>query len=58
MRLPVTIQAHLTGTELTDIKELWLWQCHGPQAVAAVPVDDGQSEEDTGEAFAAGPAKR
>ena len=63
MRLPVTIQAHLTGTELTDIKELAqladrLWQCHGPQAVAAVPVDDGQSEEDTGEAFAAGPAKR
>ena len=63
MRLPVTIQAHLTGTELTDIKELAqladrLWQCHGPQAVAAVPLDDRQSEEDTGEVFAAVPARR
>ena len=48
MRLPVTIQAHLTGTEFTNIKELAqladrLWQCHGPQAVAAVPVDDRQT---------------
>ena len=39
MRLPVTIQAHLTGTELTDIKELAqladrLWRCHGPQVGA------------------------
>ena len=37
MRLLVTIQAHLTGTELTDIKELAhlvdrLWQCHDPQS--------------------------
>ena len=43
MRLPVTIQAHLTGTELTNIKELAqladrLWQCHGPQVVVAVPL--------------------
>ena len=46
MRLSVTIQAHLTGIELTDIKELAQladrqWQCYGPQAVVAVPVDDG-----------------
>ena len=51
MRLPLTIQAHLTGTELTNIKELAqladrLWQCHSPQVVAAVPMNDGQSEED------------
>ena len=63
MRLPVTIQAHLTGTELTDIKELAqladrLWQCHGPQVVGAVPVDNWQSEEDTGEVCAAFLAKR
>ena len=59
----MAIQAHLTGTELTDIKELAqlvdrLWQCHGPQTVAAVPVDDVQSEEDTGDVFATVPAKR
>ena len=34
MRLPATIQAHLAGTELTDLKELAqladrLWQCDG-----------------------------
>ena len=63
MRLLVTIQAHLTGTELTDIKELAqladkLWQCHGPQVVGAVPVDNWQSEEDTGEVCAAFLAKR
>ena len=63
MRLPVTIQAHLTGTELTNIKELAqladrLRQCHGPQVVAAVPVDNGQSEEDTGEVCAPFSAKR
>ena len=33
IRLPLTIQAHLTGTELTDLKELAqladrLWQCN------------------------------
>ena len=59
----MAIQAHLTGTELTDIKELAqladrLWQCHGPQVVAAVPVDDSQSEEDTGEVCATFSAKR
>ena len=63
MRLLVTIQAHLTGTELTNIKELAqladrLWQCHRPQAVAAVPVDEGQAEEDTSDVFAAVSAKR
>ena len=39
MRLPVVIQAHLTGAELIDLKDLAqlaerLWQCHGPQTVA------------------------
>ena len=35
MRLLLTIQAHLAGTELTDLKELaqmadCLWLCHTP----------------------------
>ena len=51
MRLPLTIQAHLAGTELTNLKELAqmvdrLWLCNSPQPVAAVPVDEGQLEED------------
>ena len=49
MRLPPTIQAHLTGTELTDLKELAqladrLWQCNPSQQVAAV-AGELQSEE-------------
>ena len=37
MRLPPTIQAHLTGTELTDLKELAqladrLWECSSCRA--------------------------
>ena len=41
MRLPPTIQAHLTGMELTDLKELAqladrLWQCNPSQPVVAV----------------------
>ena len=41
MRLLVAIQAHLAGTELTDLKELaqmkdCLWLCHAPQPVAAI----------------------
>ena len=52
MRLPVAIQAHLAGTELTDLKELaqmanCLWLCHGPQPVAAIPVEEYKSEEDS-----------
>ena len=44
MRLPLTIQAHLTGTELTDLKELAqladrLWQCNPSQPVAAVTAE-------------------
>ena len=44
MRLPSTIQAHLTGTELTDLKELEqladpLWQCNPSQLVAAVAAE-------------------
>ena len=50
MRLPATIQAHLAGTELTDLKELAqlanrLWQCNGPQAVAAVTTEEDQSDD-------------
>ena len=62
MRLPVVIQAHLAGTELTDLKELAqladrLWQCHGPQTVAAVAVEEDQSDNG-GKMVAALPAKR
>ena len=62
MRLLATIQAHLAGTELTDLKELAqladrLWQCNGPQAVAAVTTEEDQSD-DGGEVVAALPAKR
>ena len=55
--MPATIQAHLAGTELTDIKELaqmadWLWQCHGPQPVAAVEeVQSEEEDEDVGAAL-------
>ena len=50
MRLPVVIQAHLAGMEITDLKELAqladrLWQCHGPQTVAAVAVEEDQSDD-------------
>ena len=53
MRLPVAIQAHLAGTELTDLKELaqmanCLWLCHGPQPVAAIPVEEYKSEVSKG----------
>ena len=62
MRLPATIQAHLAGTELTDLKELAqladrLWQCNGPQTVAAVTTEEDQSD-DSGEVVATLPAKR
>ena len=61
MRLPVAIQAHLAGTELTDIKELAqmadrLWLCHGPMPVAA--VEELQSEDDCNNVVAAIPAKK
>ena len=63
MRLPVAIQVHLTGTELTDLKELAqmadrLWLCHGPKSVVAVSVEEGQSEDDSSEVVAAIPARR
>ena len=62
MRLPVTIQVHLVGTELTDLKELvqladCLWQCNTPQSVAAVPAEL-QSDDQIGEVVAAMPAKK
>ena len=61
MWLPVAIQAHLAGTELTDIKELAqmadrLWLCHGPMPVAA--VEELQSEDDSNDVVAAIPAKK
>ena len=45
--------------ELTDLKELAdrLWQCNGPQAVAAVTMEEDQSD-DSGEVVAAMTAKR
>ena len=62
MRLPPTIQAHLTGTELTDLKELAqladrLWQCNPSQLVEAVAVEL-QSEEESSEVMAAMMAKK
>ena len=50
MRLPQTIQAHLTGTELTDLKELAqladrLWQCNPSQPVAAVAAELQSDQE-------------
>ena len=62
MRPQVTIQAHLAGTELTDLKELAqladrLWQCNGPQTVATVTTEEDQSD-DGSEVVAALPAKR
>ena len=59
----MAIQAHLAGTEWTNLKELAqmadrLWLCHGPQPVVAVPVDEGQSEDDRYEVVAAIPTKR
>ena len=50
MRLPLTIQANLTGTELTDLKELaqladCLWQCNPSKLVAAVTAELQSDEE-------------
>ena len=61
-RLPPTIQAHLTGTGLTGLKELaqladCLWQCNPSQPVAAVTAEL-QSDEESGEVVAAMPAKK
>ena len=58
MRLPPTIQAHLRGMELTDLKELAqladrLWQCNPLQPVAAELQSDEESE-----VVAAMPAKK
>jgi hypothetical protein len=46
-RLPSSLQIHLSGTEMGDLRELTqqadrLWLCHGPQPVAAVSI---QQEE-------------
>ena len=51
MRLPPTIQVHLTGTEITDLKELVqladrLWQCNPSQLVAAVAADLSDEENE------------
>ena len=49
-RLPPSLQIHLSGTEMGDIKELTqtadrLWLCHGPQTVAAVQAQLETAEE-------------
>ena len=49
-RLPPSLQIHLSGTEMGNIKELTqtadrLWLCHGPQMVAAVQAQQEQGEE-------------
>ena len=49
--MPPTIQAHLTGTELTDLKELAqladrLWQCNPSQPVAAVAAELSDEENE------------
>ena len=63
MRLLVAIQAHLTGAELTDLKELAqmadrLWLCHGPQPLAAMAREEYQSEDESSEVVAAIPTRR
>ena len=62
MRLPVAIQAQPAGTELTNLEELVqmadrLWLCHGPQTVAAVAVEEDQSD-DGSKVVASLPARR
>ena len=62
MRLPATIQAHLTHTKLTDLEELAqladrLWQCNPFQPVAVVTAEL-QSDEESSEVVAAMPAKK
>ena len=49
-RLPSSLQIHLSGTEMGDIRELTqnadhLWLCHGPQMVAAVQAQQEPGEE-------------
>ena len=58
MRLPATIQVHLAGTKLTDLKELAqladrLWQCNTPQPVAAILTEGVQSDDKSSEVVAA-----
>jgi len=49
-RLPSSLQIHLSGAEMGDLRELTqqadrLWLCHGPQPVAAVAVQQEELEE-------------
>jgi len=49
-RLPSSLQIHLSGAEMGDLRELTqqadrLWLCHGPQPVAAVSVQQDELEE-------------
>ena len=62
MRLPATIQAHLTDTELTDLKERAqladrLYQCKPSQPVAVV-MAELQSDKESSKVVAAMPAKK
>ena len=63
MQLPGAIQAHLAGTELTDLKELaqmadCLWLCYGPQPVVAIQVEEEPYQEDSEEVVSAIPCRR
>jgi len=49
-RLPPSLQIHLSGAEMGDLRELIqqadrLWLCHSPQPVAAVSVQQEEPEE-------------
>jgi len=49
-RLPPSLQIHLSGAEMGDLRELTqnadrIWLCHGPQPVAAVSVQQEETEE-------------
>ena len=49
-RLPSSLQIHLSGAEMGDLRELTqqadrLWLCHGPQPVAAVSSQQEEQEE-------------
>ena len=53
-RLPSSLQIHLSGAEMGDLRELTqqadrLWLCHGPQPVAAVSsqLEEQEEQEET-----------
>jgi len=61
-RLPSSLQIHLSGAEMGDLRELTqqadrLWLCHGQQPVAAVSSLEQQEMEEPEETVAAMPWK-